>query len=155
MTKGGHDRPSPLSPSEQERLIKLKQLKHFSSIVCCVAPYAFWYQRPSERRIRTQCASYIVPALAAAWIPALGAPRRPVRQWGAILAFRGSALQYTGTQYVPGLRRCKGVQNSPSFQRSLTWPTIAGFCNVCPWNYELFFAIFTSKNWIEMHDSLT
>ena len=61
----------------------------------------------------------------------------PVRQWGAILvlalqAFRGSALQYTGAQYVPELRRCKGVQNSPSFQRSLTWPTIAGFCNVCP-----------------------
>ena len=67
----------------------------------------------------------------------------PVRQWGAILvlalqAFRSSVMQYTGAQYVPELRRCKGVQNSPSFQRSLTWPTMAGFCNVCLNNYQPF-----------------
>lgn len=85
-----------------------------------------------------------------------------MRQWGAILvlallAFRGSALQYTGTQYVPegSAKMQRGAKLSQFSALALTWPTIAGFCNVCPKNYEPFFAIFTNKNSIGIHDSLT
>lgn len=52
--------------NENKTFFQPDYIHAFSSIVCCVAPYAFWYQRPSERRIRTQCASYIVPASATA-----------------------------------------------------------------------------------------
>ena len=83
-----------------------------------------------------------------------------MRRWGAILvlallAFRGSALQYTGTQYVPegSAKMQRGAKLSQFSALALTWPTIAGFCNVCPINYEPFLPSFISRNGFEKHDS--
>ena len=76
-------------------------------------------------------------------------PRRSVRQWGAILvlallAFRGSALQYTETQYVPegSAKMQRGAKLSQYFSAG---PHVAHYSRILqclPQKLFVIFAIF-------------